>query len=282
MRDPIADLKHELLAAAERQQEQHAAADAGGRRLRASLSRSRLVFTAATVAVAAAAALFVSSPWKTSPGFLEQVHAAITPRDGTVLHFKVVGTQNGAGGCTVTHPPIEYWVDLAPPHNYRGFEVQQPDICMPGYSIEIGGATANRKPTLMFQPPNTLTATWLAPNDPDLDLDPYGNLRQAIDDGTAQLEGRTVLNGRKVERIRQDCNHAKFPMCLDPIYVYVDPETFKPLRSLSGPGLRPGPGASCTAPCWIQDFVTYEYLPGTPENRALADIRAQHPDAIER
>jgi hypothetical protein len=27
------------------------------------------------------------------------------------------------------------------------------------------------------------------------------------------------------------------------------------------------------------DFVTYEYLDGTPENRALADIRAQHPDA---
>jgi hypothetical protein len=51
------------------------------------------------------------------------------------------------------------------------------------------------------------------------------------------------------------------------------------VRTLSGPGLRPGPGASCAAECYVQDFVTYEYLPGTPANRALADIRAQHPDA---
>ena len=32
----------------------------------------------------------------------------------------------------------------------------------------------------------------------------------------------------------------------------------------------------------VLHYLTYEYLPGTAENRKLADIRARHPDAIER
>ena len=131
----------------------------------------------------------------------------------------------------------------------------------------------------MFVPPNTLTTTPEWPPQAFLDPDPYGGIRQAIDDGTAHLQGRTVLgNGQVVERIRIDCDDGTFPGC-DPRYWYVDPETFLPVRTLAGPGLRPGPGASCTAPCFSQDFLAYEYLPGTPANRALADIRTQHPGA---
>jgi hypothetical protein len=168
-----------------------------------------------------------------------------------------------------------------PPYNWRSVDVKQTDICTPGTSIEIGGARDSRQPTLVFRPPNTLQATPEWPNDPDVRPDPYGEIRQAIEDGTAHREGRTVLDdGRAVERIRIDCDQAQFPGC-DPMYWYVDPETFLPVRTLAGPGLRPGPGGTCTAPCFAQDFVTYEYLPGTPANRALADIRAQHPDATE-
>ena len=281
MRDPILDLKLELLAAAERQQQHAAAGGAGRPRSRVSPSRMRLALTAATAAVVAAAALVFTAPWGTSPGFLEEVQATLTPPAGSVLHFKLVMTENRVG-CKVTHPPIEYWIDLTPPHRWRGFEVQQTDICTAGTSIELGGEAGT--PTLVFRPPNTLepTKAWTPDPEADVDLDPYGDLRQAIEDGTAHREGRTVLeDGRSVERIRHDCDQTELMIC-GSIYIYVDPETFMPVRSLSGPGLRPGPGATCTAPCFVQDFVTYDYLPGTPANRALADIRAQHPDATER
>ena len=176
-------------------------------------------------------------------------------------------------------PRRRVWVDLTPPHNWRAFDVDQTDICKAGTSIEIGRDRDSGKPTLVFVPPNTLATT---PEWPDafLDPDPYGGIRQAIEDGTAHVQGRTVLeNGQVVERIRIDCGDDAITPGCEPRYWYVDPETFLPVRTLAGPGLRPGPGASCTAPCFSGDFLAYEYLPGTPANRALADIRAQHPDA---
>ena len=278
--ESLLHFRTELEGAIGRELDAQAAAPSSGwgarvlRAVRRRPGRTALAFAA--VAGAAVAALFVSSPWKTPPGFLEQVEAAITPRAGTVLHTKLVMTMKMLE-CTVTHPPLESWVDLTPPHNYRSFDVKQTEICKAGTSVEIGGETSSRKPTLLFLPPNTLTTTRGWPGDPSLDPDPFGNLRRAIDDGTAHRLGRTVLDGRTVERIGIDCSHAMFPGCA--IYAYVDPKTFLPRRTMSGPGLRPGPGASCTAPCFIQDFVTYEYLPGTAANRALADIRAQHPNA---
>jgi hypothetical protein len=232
----------------------------GARVLRAVRRRpGRIMLAFAAVAGAAAAALFVSGPWKTSPslGFLEEVQAALTPPDGTVLHMKVVLTKKPAG-CEVSHPPIEYWVDQTPPYQYRGFDV--PDICTAGTLIEIGGEAASRK-TLMFLPPNTLATGPPWPIGPDW----VASLRQAIHDGTAQHAGRAVLDGRTVERIRIGCSHARFPIC-DPVVAYVD-QNLHPVRVEWGGGL------------FSQDFVTYKYLPGTPANRALADIRAQHPDA---
>jgi hypothetical protein len=232
------------------------------------------------VAVAAAAALFVSSPWKTAPGFLEEVQAAIAPQAGTVLHVKLVMTEK-RWGCTVRQPPSESWGDLSPPHNYRVVDVlASTDLCKAGISIERGGEPASHK-ALVFLPPNTLAISrrmyaWELDTNPD----PYGGIRKAIEDGTAYLEGRTVLDdGREVERIRVDCPAAYAPC--GPSYWYVDPETFLPVRTLSGPGLRPGPGGTCTAECYVQDFKAYEYLPRTLANLALTDIRAQHPNATE-
>ena len=282
MRDPIAQLKHELLAAAERQLTPTPAVAAGARQFRVSLSRSRVLMTSATVAVAVAVAFLVTTPWKTAPslGFLEEVQAALTPPAGAVLHWKVVQTENRPE-CKVVQPLIENWVDLKPPHNWRSIDVLQTDICSAGTPVEVGGVAGKR--ALVFRPPNTLETTggWPGPLSAD-QLDPWGQFRQAIDNGTAHDEGRTLVDGRSLERIRFDC--------VDPtldcgsMYVYVDPETFMPVRSMSGPGLQPGPGASCTAPCFVSDFLTYEYLPRTEDNLALTDIRAQHPDAavVER
>jgi hypothetical protein len=261
-------LRTELEDAIRRELEAQATARSNGlragvlRALRRRPRRTPLAFAA--VVAAAVAALLVSSPWQSSPGFLERAQAALTPPPGTVLHMKLVMTENRVG-CKVTHPPIEYWVDLEPPYNWRAFEVKQTDICKAGSSIEIGAEGASREPTLVFLPPSTLETAPEWPNDSGLGRDPYGGIRQALDDGTAHHEGRTVLEGRPVERIRVDCDRAAFPTC-DPIYALVDPETFLPVRTVAG-GI------------FVQDFLEYEYLPGTPANRALADIRAQHPDA---
>jgi hypothetical protein len=57
------------------------------------------------------------------------------------------------------------------------------------------------------------------------------------------------------------------------MYVFVDPETFHPVRIENPNGNAPGGRFTS-----VIRYLTYEYLPGTAENRALADIR-QHPNA---
>jgi hypothetical protein len=236
--------------------------------------RTTLAF--ATLAVATSVAFFVSTPWQSSPGFgflepaqaarfLERTRAAFTPPRGKVLHFKVVVASTFGSSCTVTQPPVEYWFDKRPPYKYRAFEVNQPDLCKAGTSIEIGGEAASRN-ALVFRAPNTLATMPRWATIPATGPDPVANLRQAIGDGTAQHAGRTVLDGRTVERIRFDCNPSTFPTC-DRVVAYVDPKNLHPVRVESGGGR------------FSVDYVKYEYLSGTPANRRLADIRAQHPDA---
>ena len=234
--------------------------------------RAALVF--ATVVAVAVATLFASTPWQSSPGFLEpaqaarflkQTQAALTPHRGTVLHLKMVQGSTFGSTCTVTQPPIEYWIDQTPPYNYRAFDVEQAGFCKAGTSIEIGGAAANREPALMFLRPDTLKAM---PHRPIPATGPgwVEGLRRAIKDGSARYDGRAVLGGRAVERIRIECNHAAFPPCVPMMYAYVDPK-LRPVRVEWGGGR------------FYQNFLKYEYLPGTPANRALANIRARHPDA---
>ena len=54
--------------------------------------------------------------------------------------------------------------------------------------------------------------------------------------------------------------------------LYVDPATFYPVE-IHNPEFR---GVSS-----VTRFLTFEYLPRTPANLKLTDIRAQHPDAVE-
>ena len=68
-------------------------------------SRTRLVLLAATVAVAALVALLVTSPWSSSPGFLERAQAALSSTAGGVLHMKWdVTTTFTKEGCTAPPP----------------------------------------------------------------------------------------------------------------------------------------------------------------------------------
>jgi hypothetical protein len=105
-------------------------------------------------------------------------------------------------------------------------------------------------------------------------------LRQAIAEGRARDEGKTQLHGRTVERIRiepaADCGLPGCPR--DPVYTYVDPETFHPIE-IHGIGLIAPPDGPVVWSRVVMRYLTFEYLPRTAANLELADIRAQHPNA---
>jgi hypothetical protein len=214
---------------------------------------------------AAATALIVSAPWKTSPGFLERAQAALTPPAGVILHKKSEATVPSDPACTGT---VEMWIDQTPPYRYRLLESWAPSCASAasGREAEFGG-TLEQESALRFVPPNTLVP-WRLRWPSRFGRDPETRLREAISAGTAHDEGKTELDGRTVERIRidppSDCP-SDLPCMREPVYVYVDPESFYPVRT--------------DFPGGVERMLTYEYLPRTEANLALTDIRAQHPNA---
>jgi hypothetical protein len=293
MSDPVRDLKQELLAAAERQ---HGHAPGQARRLGGLSDRSRLVLAAATLAIAAAVALLVTAPWESSPGFLARAQAALTHTD-TVLHMKMETTSTWTRRfCKVTGSRAEAWIDGTQPHSYRvllndfppdSVNADPPTIaCFSGTASEYGG-TYESDHTLRFVPPNRLSSNAIQFRFP---LDPAADLRAAISTGRAHDEGKTQLDGRTVERVRIDpppssaCpRYANCPR--EPLYVYVDPETFYPVAfdwTTSQVEIVGGPGGSSYRQVRVRDltrYLTFEYLPRTAANLALTDIHAQHPNA---
>jgi hypothetical protein len=286
MSDPVRDLKHELLAAAERQHG-HAAVRAGRRRSRGRLGRNRLVLTAATLSLTGAVALLLTAPWSNSPSFVARAEAALTPPAGTVLHMKWGVTSTSTDpACTVTRGPNEIWIDQTTPHRYRVLLNDFPPdpgnadpralACLGGTPSELGGAFDTGQ-TLRFVPPNTLSVNPLRFVFP---LDPVTDLREAISSGRAHDEGKTQLDGRTVERIRIDphsgCTDPSCPR--EPLYWYVDPETFYPVET-DGPGSIAPPGRPVVRLHLVMHYLTFEYLPRTTANLALTNIQAQHPNA---
>lgn len=232
----------------------------GARTLRAVRRRpGRTALALGAVAAAAAAALFVSSPWRSAPGFLERAQAALTPPPGSILHMKWEETTRACTGTSA----FEVWIDQAPPHTYRAFVPRRPtappdpgEPCSTGAPIEIGGS--DEEPTLSFVPPNTLAPSqrfFFA-----VEPDPWAAVRTDIKEGRAHREGTTQLDGRTVERVRFDCERCPTN------YGYFDPESLYPVAWDFGNG-------------HVWRYLTWEYLPRTEDSLALTAIRAQHPDA---
>jgi hypothetical protein len=280
-------------------------------RLRTSTSRTRRltrrrrygVIAFATLAVAAALALFVSSPWKTAPGFVERVQAAVAPPPGSILHMKWELTSTSRDfKCTVTYGPNEIWIDQTPPHTYRvllsDFNVGGADLralaCSGGVAAELGGtfdpagllgpldpSWKALRPPVRFVPPNTLSFSYA--NRPFHFDDPVKDLREWLSSGRAHDEGPVQLDGRSVDRIRIDppsfCPSSSCPR--KPNYAYADPETFYPVQiECEDCGVIALPGRPVLRFHMVTRFLTYEPdLPRTEANLALTDIRAQHPDA---
>jgi hypothetical protein len=287
MSDPIRALKRELLAAAERQ---HAAPVA--KRLRGSRHvPRRVLLVTASLLIAAALALVVNAPGSDSPGFLEQAQAALTAPPDTIRHEKLeVTSTTTEHACTVTRGPSELWADTKPPYRWRVLwrdlpfveedtspDVTEPD-CSEGATSELGGTStpsctaAGCEPVLSFRAPNTLR---ISPVSIGFPPDPVQDLRDAIARGLAHDEGTTQLGGRTVERIRLDqpaCDDTDQLVCppRQPAYAYVDPKTFHPVE-IHNPEYR---GVRL-----VVRFLMFEYLPRTPANLALTDIRTQHPGA---
>jgi hypothetical protein len=234
-----------------------------------------LALALAVVAGATATALFISTPWSNSPGFLARAQAALTPRAGMILHEKWEATTMSTDpACRVTHGRSEIWIDETPPFRYRALANDFPPLaCSSGTAAELGG-TLDTQETLMFVPPNTLSVSPWRVVQP---VDPVTDLREAIDAGRAHHEGTTQLNGRTVERIRIDRPAAcPVPGCSrEPHYAYVDPETFYPVKEV-GPGFQ---GGSVERLRIVVRYLTYEYLPRTAANLALTNIETQHPNA---
>lgn len=260
----------------------------------------RTLLALAALATAGGIALFVNAPWRSSPGFLERAQAALTPPVGTILHMR---WESGVGSidpaCSITRGPgyidspwalpgavappgageirvisawiargpHEAWIDQTPPHPFRMIKA------WPNGSGECGSAGVTRREMggdldsgmeLYFVPPDTLAVWPLGTG--GRPPDPVRELRKAISAGRAHLEGRTQLDGRTVERIRIDAP----PPCFEPdagcaSYAYVDPETFDLVRT-ERHGI-------------IDHYLTFEYLPRTAANVALANIETQHPGA---
>jgi hypothetical protein len=264
----------------------------------------RTVLALAALATAVGTALSVSTPWKSPPGFLEKAQAALTPPVGTILHMKWesgLGSRNPA--CTTTRAPgfaelpgalpgaveslpgvvnsgprvinidswiargpHEAWIDQAPPHRFRMIKAwpNRSGECGPaGVTRHEMGGDLDSGTELYFLPPDTL-AIWPLGTGGD-PPDPVTELRKAISAGRAHLEGRTQLDGRTVERIRIEYPSECFGVdagCAS--YAYVEPETFNLIRT-ERHGI-------------IDRYLTFEYLPRTPANVALANIETQHPD----
>lgn len=239
---------------------------------------------AAALGVVAVAALFIDSPWKSSPGFLQRAQAALTPPEGMILHAKWVVTRTSRDyGCTVTPGPDELWADLST-HRYRLIHRFLPSplardrrsmACVGSMTIETGGTPHG---SLRFEPPDTLT--YLGPGRVGAgSWDEVSNLREALAAGRAHDEGRTELDGRVVERIRIDCVNP--PCSARRGYWYVDRETFLPVQFECLNCMRFSVQTGLLHFDVVERYLTYEYLPRTEANLALTDIRAQHPNATE-
>ena len=246
--------------------------------------RYSVVACAALVAVSAIA-LFVSAPWKESPGFLERAQAALAPPAGTVLHMRwEIGVGSIDRTCVfsrfgpgwISRGPHEAWVDQEPPHNWRlimAWADGSGECGRDAVKREESGGDFDSGMELLFVPPDQL-AIWPL-GEANQPPDPVGELRDAISASRAHLEGRTQLDGRTVERIRVD-HPRRCPTCPQATsYAYVDPETFY-LVGTDSPSVTDEAGRSGKI---IQRYLTYEYLPRTYANLALTDIRTQHPNA---
>ncbi len=236
----------------------------------------------AAVAVASAVALGVTTPWRGGPTILQRASAAIrTPTPAQVLHMYY---NEKTGGCcrVLSGLDTELWAQGSAPRHFR--------VVFPGVEApfdEGGGSFDRRSGWSGFRydsRTNTLEPLHTGSHVAKGEFDPVAIVRGALAAGTAHAAGSAVVSGKKAVRIELTALDRQGTR--GTAVYYVDPKTYRPI------------GIDCPQLVELRlpfepvfgngiynvrvRFSVFEYLPATPENLELANIRAMHPTARRR
>jgi hypothetical protein len=149
------------------------------------------VFGLAAVAAAGAASIAMligttnsGGPTPANAAILHHTLRAVTPPPNTILHVKVVGGRDG------TQFSGETWQQTAAPYASRGMKG-------PVGSQEF----AENGTTSFLYDPSTNTIYERPDSSPPTFVDPVASLRQALNNGSAHVEGTVVIAGESLYKI---------------------------------------------------------------------------------
>jgi hypothetical protein len=259
--------------------------------------RRRTLTLLGPVAIAAAAVLAITSPWQGGPTILQKARAGIGAPGADTVIYERFGDARGSlrlwlQGGTQTRS-FRSLAEYVVPENLVGRSVPAAPwgnalrvIHSRVVRDEIGGVLGPRHVTEAYvyqdytntlirftQKPTALTA---------FDFDPVARIRSALVSGRARVTGSTMLHGKRVERIVVVMHDADGHT--GSATYYADARTYTPVeivyhhaRALEYPYV---PVFDDTVNGDVAFGVAaYDYLPATPHNLTLADIRTSHPGA---
>jgi hypothetical protein len=225
------------------------------------------------VTLIAVVVLALTAPWSHGPAaitraqaalILHRTAAAITPRPGWVFHERGKVFEFVPGTPLRRTATTEIWVVDKPPYNFR-FLTGVSDLTSP---VETGGQGATGR-GFAYDPQTDMLYRQPVERFLPRFEDPAAALRRQIARGRAKVLARTRINGRSVYEIvfAGPASEAQ-----PTPRIFVDASTYVPVRiSFMNVGYING--------YWWEsadDILTYEYLPPTGGNLALADIRRAH------
>jgi hypothetical protein len=185
---------------------------------------------------------------------LTAAEAALTPPAGTIFHERAMVTVGN-----LPPQPYEIWLEESAPGAYR--------------VIKFGweGAWDGKTMSTYDQATNTITVGVTPANRTSVDI--TATLRSLIASGKAQVTGTTVVDGVPARTLAiSGLPGGRVGSVVDGTYDIAQSDAH-PLLLQGTTECESGP---CTETVRIQ---TYEYLPATPANLALLNMKAQHPGA---
>jgi len=263
------------------------------------------------VILAAAAALFLASPWESGPTvaspresgstaisaaeavtFLKRAQAALAYRPGRVEHIRTRTTYALIPlrkGDPVLYERVsgESWIETAPPFLTRAL------VSYRSHTLESGGVGRKScSPYYYFDP-----ATGVFYRDNRFDMaacegsrpspDAKTAIRQLLAAGALTSVDRMQIAGRSVYRFElpnhyYDKRLHAYMTLGGTGFLYVDAHDYRIVRfewesqALQSARYKPSRYGSYRA---VIDYLTWEYLPATATNLGLADVQRQHPNA---